>query len=145
MPSLPATEIAEALDRSVRHALETMCFAEAVPAAFSPGLGKTALVSFRAGFAGSLDLDIAPAAAQALATALLGSPAEETPPHAYIDDTICELGTVICGHFLSALDPTAALQLERARLVPQQSTAPADLRLGFQLEQGPLAVSLRFG
>lgn len=145
MPVLPATEIAEALDRSVRHTLETMCFAEAVPAAFSSRLGKRILVSFRAGFAGSLDFDVAPAAARALATALLGSPVEEIPPCAYIDDTICELGTVICGHFLSALDPTAALQLEPARLVQQESTAPADLRLGFQLEQGPLAVSLRLG
>lgn len=143
MPASCATEIAETLDRSVRYALETMCFAEAFRATISVALPMRVQIPFRAGFTGTLDLAVTPTAARWLAAAVLGSPPGEIPPEPYVDDTVCELGTVICGHFLSSLDPYSALELQRARLLSEVPTSSAGLHLGFQLEQGELAVSLR--
>jgi hypothetical protein len=145
MPAACATEteIATALDRSVRYALETMCFAEAIPSSAAVERAKCAAVAFRAGLAGTLELDVTPDAAQALACALLGLQPGETPGEAYVDDTVCELASTISGRFLSSLDPSASLCLERARLEADGSAAPPDLRLGFQVERGAMAVSLR--
>lgn len=145
MPAACATEseIASTLDGSVRYALETMCFAEAVPAPVFMENGKCVSVAFRASLAGSLEIAIDPAAAQALASALLGLQPAETPAELYVDDTLCELANTICGRFLSSLDPTACLRLEPAHLSPKIAVPP-DLQLGFQVERGAMTVSLRF-
>ncbi|HEX7359473.1 MAG TPA: chemotaxis protein CheX [Bryobacteraceae bacterium] len=146
MPAACATEseIAAALDCSVRYALETMCFAEAVPAPSAVEHVKYVTVAFRAGFAGTLEIAATPAAAQRLASALLGLQPGEAPGEAYVDDTLCELATTICGRFLSSLDASACLRLEQARLETKSSAAPPDLQLGFQVERGEMTVSLRF-
>ncbi|MGH9582457.1 MAG: hypothetical protein ACRD4O_05930, partial [Bryobacteraceae bacterium] len=79
-----------------------------------------------------------------LTSALLGLQAGETPAEIYVDDTMCELGTVICGRFLSSLDPSAPLHLEHAQLAAAKKGAtPPDLRLGFQIDDGTIAVSLQ--
>lgn len=145
MPAACATEtdIVAVLDRSVRYALETMCFADAVPSPAAIERAKYATVVFRAGLAGTLELAVTPDAAQALASALLGLQPGEVPDEVHVDDTACELATTICGRFLSSLDPSASLFLERARLEPDGGAVPPDLRLGFQIERGEMAVSLR--
>jgi hypothetical protein len=123
-----------------------MCFAEAVPAPHATAeASRYATVPFRGNFAGRLSLEIDTHAAQALTSALLGLRLGETPAEPYIHDALCELGTAICGCWLSALDPSACLQLGNAELSDfgAESALRPELRLDFQLDCGHLAVSIR--
>jgi hypothetical protein len=142
-----ATETSEALARSVQYALETMCFAEALRAPQAPAEpSKRATVPFLGSLAGCLDIEIGAHAAQALTSALLGLRPGETPAEPYVHDALCELGVVICGRWLSTLDPSACLRLGNGEITGISAESDAlspELRLDFQLEYGHLAVSLR--
>lgn len=141
------TEASEALARSVRYTLETMCFAEAIPAPHAvTETSKRATVPFRGSFAGRLNFEVGREAAEALTSAALGLHPGETPAETYVKDALCELGTVICGCWLSTLDSSACLQLgnpELTETAARNSTETPALRLDFQLDCGHLAVCVQ--
>jgi len=140
------SEISATLAHSVQYVLEMMCFAEATPSAgLSLGSGKRASIPFRGGISGKLELDVSTSAVPGLTSAFLGLRPSEAPSERDAHDLICELGTVVCGRFLSALDSGATLEIGEAQLCDLPSGAPASsgVQHCFQLDCGHLAVSLQ--
>jgi hypothetical protein len=140
------SEISATLAQSVQYVLEMMCFAEATPVpGLSHGSSKRARIPFRGSLSGKLELDVSTSAVPALTSAFLGLQPSEIPSDRDAHDLICELGTVVCGRFLSALDCGATLEIGEAQLCDLPSGAPAssELQQCFQLDCGHLAVSVQ--
>ena len=140
------SEISAALTQSVQYVLEMMCFAEATPVGGLPlGASKRASIPFRGSIAGKLALDVSTSAVAVLTSAFLGLQPSELPSDCDAHDLICELGTVVCGRFLSALDCGARLEIGEAQLcdLPSGDPASGGVQQCFQLDCGHLAVSLQ--
>src|SRR5581483_3982862 len=108
---MPATDAPRTLKYTVQQVLETMCFSEALPASDLPPeecvIGAT--VSFGGTLSGRLRVEISSFAASRLASSFLGQDVAVGSPLA--EHTVCELGNVICGRFLSLLNPSAHLNI----------------------------------
>ena len=145
---MPATDADRILAYSVCQVLEIMCFSEArlVSERFTNNSVIATTVGFHGTFSGHLHLQVSSTAAKWLAASFLGIRHEDLLPNSPIpQDTVCELGNVICGRFLSLLDPSADLKIDP----PSKSAAigsaaclewrnfradPGLLRVAFQIE-----------
>lgn len=117
------TDHTAVLEYTVSQVLETMCFFEANSVSDGPGddcvLGAT--VPFEGALSGSLRLEVEREAAKRLAASFLGVP-ELAPESRLAEDTVGELGNVICGRFLSLLYPSESLRMA----APQHDRKPED-------------------
>ncbi len=139
-----------ALNRTVRHVVETMCFSEVAP---TDELWQNAdtivtAVNFYGSRTGRLQLEVSSSAAWSLRDAFLGTAEQENAADETAGQVVEELGTMICGRFLSAVDPLSDMTLGRPEL-RKQAAAPANnavpsLRQGFLLESGHLTASVEF-
>ncbi len=138
------TETSDILTSSVTQVLELMCFAEVQPAAaFEADEVLASSVNFGGSLSGCLCLEMSSSAAGWLAASFLGL-RDVGLADSQAEDTVCELGNVICGRFISWLDPSADLRIDApvklkvanasGELVWQNFRADAGLfRVGFQL------------
>ncbi len=109
---MPATETSEFLTSSVTQVLELMCFSEAQPSsdAFEADEVIASSVNFHGSVSGSLWLEMSSSAAHWLTASFLGL--HDVGEDSLAEDTVCELGNVICGRFISWLDPSANLRID---------------------------------
>lgn len=110
---MPATDASRILVYSVRQVLETMCFSEAFPASetFKDEDVVGATIGFGGSVSGTLRLEIGRNTAEYLAASLLGL--SNTASYSSLaEDTVSELGNMICGRFLSLLAPSAMLSID---------------------------------
>jgi CheY-specific phosphatase CheX len=108
------------LKRTVQQVLETMCFSEVLPTAESQiETSEIATdVKFRGSYVGRLRLEMGKNTAELLATSFLGFRSLQ-PDSSAPRETVHELGNIICGRFLSELDPSAELNID-----PPMETKP---------------------
>ncbi len=140
----------EALNRTVRHVVGTMCFSEVAPTEELWQNADTIVtaVNFYGSRTGRLQLEISSSAAWSLRDAFLGTAQQENAADETAGQVVEELGTMICGRFLSAVDPLSEMSLARPEL-SKQPVAPANnglpsLRQGFLLDGGHLTASVEF-
>lgn len=139
----------EALKRTVRHVVETMCFSEVAPTneAWQKADTIVTAVNFYGSRTGRLQLEVSSSAAWTLREAFLGTSEPENGVNGTAGEVIGELGTMICGRFLSAVDPLSNLTMATPELsvepVPVKS-AVQTVRQQFQLESGHLTASVEF-
>lgn len=149
----------DALQRTVRHVVETMCFAEVAPSELAASEQPWAkaetivtAVNFYGSRSGRLQLEVSSSAAWSLRKAFLGTK-EQDEAAGEAGELVGELGTMICGRFLSAVDPLSTLSLStpetcapavrEPELVRVKKTG-AGLRQGFLLDSGHLTASVEF-
>ncbi len=140
----------DALKRTVRHVVETMCFSEVAPTDESWQNNAETIVTavnFYGSRSGRLQLEVSSSAAWSLRDAFLGE-CEQRRGKGSAGQMVEELGTMICGRFLSSVDPLSQMSL-RASGIGQQSaasgdTAPKRVRQGFLLDSGHLTASVEF-
>ena len=144
----------DALKRTVRHVVETMCFSEVAPSDAAAGNEPWATadtivtaVNFYGSRTGRLQLEVSSSAAWSLRNAFLGTK-EQDEAAGQAGELVGELGTMICGRFLSAVDPLSSMTLampetRAPELVPVKK-APQSVRQGFLLESGHLTASVEF-
>jgi CheY-specific phosphatase CheX len=135
-----ATETSPVLAHTVGYVLETMCFSETAPCSenFSEEdvIGTT--VAFSGTLSGCLQLETTKAAARGLATSFLGLTASDT----MASDMICELGNVICGRFLSLVEPGARVKIDTP--VKRGVIYSGDITWhNFRSDCGPLRVAFK--
>ena len=139
----------DALTRTVRHVVGTMCFSEVAP---SESVWQKAdvivtAVNFYGSRTGRLKLEVSSSAAWSLRDAFLGSrePAENAEGAGQM---VGELGTMICGRFLSSVDPLSTMSLAAPEAVEPVAVrvqkAPQQVRQGFLLDSGHLTASVEF-
>jgi hypothetical protein len=133
-----------ALAQSVTQVLETMCFSSGSaipPTARATEVAKITL-PFRGSYSGFLHLSVELAAARALTSQFLGHEDVKVTSASEVDGTVRELGKVICGHFLSGLDPAGRLMI-----LPACSGTEAlneSLEQTFRIPAGHLRVAIQF-
>lgn len=142
---MPATDTGEILTSCVTQVLEFMCFSEAHPISdtFDTNDMIASCVQFHGSLSGSLWLEMSSGTADWLTVSFLGL-SDLAPERSQAEDTVCELGNVICGRLISWLDPSATLRIDAPvkakaanasrELVWQNFRADAGLlRVAFQL------------
>ena len=142
----PDQKMNEALRRTVRHVVETMCFAEVAPTDETWQKAETIVtaVNFYGSRSGRLELEVSSSAAWSLRDAFLGEP-QPGLDKGSADQVIGELGTMICGRFLSAVDPLSELTLATPRKsAVAPGKAPQQLRQAFSVDSGHLTASIEF-
>ena len=140
---MPEHNMQEQLRRTVRYVVETMCFSE-VAAADERLAGADTIVTtvnFYGSRTGRLKLEVSSSAAWSLTDAFLGDPepAADAP-----EALVSELGTMICGRFLSAVDPLGELSLTKAEVKQEMNRAGEQVWENFALESGQLSASVEF-
>lgn len=138
-----ANQADRALERIVRHTLETMCFAEAQRLPSFPSIRQPleARVDFSGRRAGNLQIAIEPAAARALTAAFLGVEPWHPSLESHIRDTVDEIARVVCGRIVTSLDPAAPFETTSAIACPGESGET--IRQAFRLPAGTLAIVLQ--
>lgn len=141
----------DALKRTVRHVVETMCFSEVALTEETWEKAETIVtaVNFYGSRSGRLKLEVSSSAAWSLRDAFLGDP---RPQDGAVDEAagqvVGELGTMICGRFLSSVDPLSSVTLgmpELERPVEKQAEGElAAVRQNFVLDSGHLRASVEF-
>lgn len=140
----------EALNRTVRHVVETMCFSEVAPTADLWQNADTIVtaVNFYGSRSGRLQLEVSSSAAWSLREAFLGAGQEQNTEDDTAGLVVEELGNMICGRFLSAVDPLSEMSLGRPepskKAAAPSSDALQSVRQGFLLESGHLTASVEF-
>ncbi len=136
----------DALKRTVRHVVETMCFSEVAPTeqAWENADTIVTAVNFYGSRSGRLKLEVSSSAAWSLRDAFLGKREQEEAGDGSAGDVVGELGTMICGRFLSAVDPLANMSLGTPRKGHAGEPAAQGLRQGFVLDSGHLTASVQF-
>ncbi len=140
---MSATEDSAVLAYTVEQVLETMCFSEAVPVS-DADCGDAMLattVAFGGSVSGCLRLEIERHAAHELTASFLGV-RELAGDSRLADDTVGELGNVICGRFLSFLYPSGNLRMEAAD--PEVADWDGIKWHQFRAEAGLLRLAFRF-
>jgi hypothetical protein len=142
--------IHDALKRTVRHVVETMCFSEVAPTEDSWQNVDTIVtaVNFYGSRSGRLQLEVSSSAAWSLRDAFLGTCDEDRGALDTTGQVVGELGTMICGRFLSSVDPLSTMNLATPQ-IGQQSRETDDkrstqVRQRFVLESGHLTASVEF-
>jgi hypothetical protein len=141
-----ASETEAALERLVHHTLEVMCFAEAERVA-SPlpiaGAGRAILarIDFSGGCGGSLQLEVEPAVARALAASSLGLEPAHRSLAGQTGDAIQELARVLCGRLITSLHPAAAFEMKPA--APGSRASKETVRQAFRVPAGTLCITLQ--
>lgn len=125
--------------------LETMFFAEAIPAVCSHDWLKSAVsgfIAFHGSHSGELRLCVSLAAADSIACAFLGvEPSELTEP--LRTQVMLELTNISCGAILSRLWTQATLALDPpAEVVASEPACGGALHCCFELPEGPLGLWL---
>lgn len=139
----------DALKRTVRHVVETMCFSEVAPTEETWQKADTIItaVNFYGSRTGRLKLEVSSSAAWSLRDAFLGA-GEQDGGLEGAGQVVGELGTIICGRFLSSVDPLSTMSLDTPELgqpvVVRVEKAPQHVRQGFLLESGHLTASVEF-
>lgn len=143
-------EISEALKHTVRHVVETMCFSEVAPTEEAWHNADTIVtaVNFYGSRSGRLQLEVSSSAAWSLRDAFLGTAQPAEHEDATAGQVVGELGTIICGRFLSAVDPLSTVTLAAPHRCTSGSnhneTETRRVRQGFLLESGHLTASIEF-
>lgn len=139
------TEVHGILSHSVRQSLETMCFSEAQPVddSFDTDDVIATRVKFHGSLSGCLRLETSAKAANRLAASFLGL-AQLASESALAKDTVCELGNVICGRFLSLLEPAANLIIEVSRAAERAGADVEGQWQNFRADSGVLRVAVEF-
>jgi CheY-specific phosphatase CheX len=122
-----------------------MCFtqASAVPEAPIEGSTIRASVEFSGSLSGCLEVKVGRTTAQSLATSFLGQAVRPADPLS--EATVFELADVICGRFLSVLNPSAMLTIQPpARGTRGMESSAAAEKQTFQLDCGLLHITYRF-
>lgn len=139
----------DALKRTVRHVVETMCFSEVAPTEETWQNADTIVtaVNFYGSRSGRLQLEVSSSAAWSLRDAFLGS-REARDAQEEAGQMVGELGTMICGRFLSSVDPLSKMTLATPELELQPVRTGGKsaklVRQGFVLEAGHLTASVEF-
>jgi hypothetical protein len=94
-----------------------------------------------------LHLEVSSSAAWSLRDAFLGTCEQERGAHDTTGQVVGELGTMICGRFLSSVDPLSTMSLatpEAGQQVATANKASKHVRQEFVLESGHLTASVEF-
>lgn len=138
-------EAKRALAYSVRQVLETMCFAEteAAVGAFHETRVISTSVAFHGTWSGCVRMEMSRDAADWLAASFLGV-RDAALESGLAEETLFELGNVICGRFVSLLDPSADLRMDAP--VPMNTTGDSAgfAWQHFRAEAGVLRVAFEF-
>jgi CheY-specific phosphatase CheX len=139
----------DALKRTVRHVVETMCFSEVALTDESWEKADTIItaVNFYGSRSGRLQLEVSSSAAWSLRDAFLGTSEQDRGAEETAGQVVGELGTMICGRFLSSVDPLSKMSLATPEVGQQSVTgdkASQHVRQGFVLESGHLTASVEF-
>lgn len=135
------------LTSAVNDAMEAMFFDAAEPVndcdCGADGDRVTAYLKFHDAVDGEFMLSTPRGTAMALAASFMGLEAMEVD-RTHAEQTICELGNIICGSALSRLDPARELRLS-SPVITDQVCAPGHnvMYQHYRLLDGCLAVSLR--
>jgi CheY-specific phosphatase CheX len=138
---MPPTEPSRALSCSLQQVLETMCFTQASPVSEVPLQGSLirTSVAFTGSISGFIRLQASTETADWLTASFLGQ--TQTSANPLSEATVSELANVICGRFLSSLDPSARLTI----YPPGPDTTTLDARVvrwqTFQLDCGLLRIA----
>lgn len=140
-----ATEARRILAYSVKQVLEIMCFSETEPASdpFESEHVITTSIGFHGSFSGCLRLEISGDAANWLAASFLGL-REVTADSGAAEATVDELGNVICGCFLSLLDPSASVRIDPPAKQGLSSESADVVWQNFRADSGLLRVAFQF-
>ena len=136
----------DALKRTVRHVVETMCFSEVAPTeqAWENADTIVTAVNFYGSRSGRLQLEVSSSAAWSLRDAFLGGREQDAEVDGSAGELVGELGTMICGRFLSSVDPLAKMSLAAPEMGNTGEHAFEDVRQGFLLNSGHLRASVQF-
>jgi hypothetical protein len=146
---MTATEqlaIAPILEHSLRQTLEILCFSEAETlSAPPPGSGSvTANVNFSGDRSGTLQMAAEPSTAHALTAAFLGLDVSSAPTAAESGDALRELAGIVCGRFLSAVNPAARFTMRVTSRNRRARPSNSVLEQTYRLPSGDLRVALQF-
>ena len=128
-----------------------MCFSEVEPTdeIWSNSDTIVTAVNFYGSRTGRLKLEVSSSAAWSLRDAFLGCSDGEKRIESNAGELVDELGTMICGRFLSAVDPLSKINLampvkaERSEL-PAGALDNQQIWQGFVLDFGNLTTSVEF-
>ena len=140
----------DTLQRTVRHVVETMCFSEvaATDETWQNADTIVTAVNFYGSRSGRLQLEVSSSAAWSLRDSFLGKPEQGQAAADSAGEVVAELGTMICGRFLSSVDPLSPLSLATPETsqcsVSVLRDAPRNVRQGFLLQAGHLTASVQF-
>lgn len=138
------TDARRILAYSVEQVLEMMCFSEAQPVSepFEESRVIATRINFWGNLTGCLRIEISGDTANWLAVSFLGIHDAALEP-SMAEDTVCELGNVICGRFLSLLDPSANLRIDAPR--KQEPSNSGEIAWQhFRADSGLLRVAFEF-
>ncbi len=145
MNEITTESLTSFLPVAVAEVLETMFFAPVEPSCSVDNpindSWLTVAVDFTGKPSGSTWIWLEKDTARSLAADFLGIDAGEIESE-LIEQTVCELGNMICGSIVSRVESHSAFTLAPPRMEPAMSYAgPAPVR--FQLDRGELAVACR--
>ncbi len=139
-----ATDTGEILTSSVTQVLELMCFSEAqhIADSFEANDIIASCVPFHGSLSGCLWLEMSSSTADWLAASFLGV-SDVAPAGSQAEDTVCELGNVICGRLISSLDPSANLRIDPPLKTRTGNTSRELVWQNFRADAGLLRVSFQ--
>jgi CheY-specific phosphatase CheX len=117
----------EALKRAAARTFEELCFLDAQPASAKTTRvpGRAASVRFRGPSSGTLTVRLPEAALREAAENMLGPEATESSQA--LDDVVCEITNVVCGHVLPLLaGPSAVFDIEAPALGDEAGAGRGD-------------------
>jgi hypothetical protein len=144
-------EMHETLKNTVRHVVETMCFSEVEPSDeiwLNSDTIVTA-VNFYGSRTGRLKLEVGSSAAWSLRDAFVGDSQRDKSTEPSAGELVSELGTMICGRFLSAVDPLSKINMAAPQEAghcggPAGESEHRQVWQGFLLDFGNLTASVEF-
>jgi hypothetical protein len=139
----PTVYLAPLLAHNVEQAIEILCFTEACAISEPPALSAPlrARVYFSGSRTGLLELSAEPRVAAALTAAMLGMGSAAEPDQELMHATLHELARIICGRFISSLDPEHPFEMRSAAHATGVSNSES-ISQYWHLPTGPLHVDL---
>lgn len=138
------TDTGEILTSSVTQVLELMCFSEVQPIseAFVADEVIASSVKFHGSLSGYLWLEMGCSTAHWLTASFLGT-SDVAPERSQAEETVCELGNVMCGRFVSRLDPSADLRIDAPVKGKAANTSRELVWQNFRADAGLLRVAFQ--
>lgn len=138
------TDAPGVLAHAVGYVLETMCFSQALPVSETQTeeADVRTAVPFTGSISGCLKLHVSRPTAEWLAASFLGQ--DLTPNSPLAEQTVRELGNVICGRFLSQLDPSASLNIQPPVADTSKSDCADSAWHMFRADAGLLRIKFQF-